>query len=883
MEHNENENWLKISDIIPERATPMLRQYLRAKAESGDSLLFFRMGDFFEMFFEDAFEASQILGIALTSRDGESKEGKVPMCGVPVRSINHYLSRLIKAGKTVTICEQVEDPKLARGIVKRAVVRTVTPGTVIEPELLDEGANNYLGALYVGEQRAGLALVDISTGQFLSSELNPPYERTLADELTRLTISELLIPENISKDIEQLLHNSFPNLTLTKIANDKFDTELCTEKIQRYYGLSTLRGLDLDNSPELTSAVGAVLQYVLQTQRDSTPFLDLPRVYKPSNFVIIDSNTQRNLELTESLYDHSKQGTLLGVLDRTLTPMGSRKLRQWIHYPLQQIDEIALRLDAIEELKNNGEFRLLLQEQLKGFGDLERLLGRITAQTTNPRDIRALCYCLKRLPRLKKLLEHCESELLKNVYENIDELPELVRCIESAITESPPASLSEGGIIKDGYNAQLDHLRSLMRGGREWIATLQKKERERTGIQTLKIGYNKVFGYYIEVSKGQAPLVPPDFIRKQTLVNAERFVTPELKSREEEILTAEERSIALEEELFVEVRKTVSAEAKRIQKNSENTALLDVLLSLSELASSQNYAKPQVNSSDEIVIIGGRHPVIETLLGPGSFVPNDTYLNTREKRLMIVTGPNMAGKSTYLRQVALITLMAQIGSFVPAESAKIGVVDRIYTRVGASDNLARGESTFMIEMIETANILNTATQRSLLVLDEIGRGTSTYDGISIAWAVAEFIHDRIQARALFATHYHELTELTKSLHGAVNMNVGVREYKDRIVFLYRLFEGAADHSYGIHVAKLAGLPTSVIHRAHEIMDSLESGQFESKEETQQLPLFDSYAASHASPLEEELQKIDPDQLSPKEALDILYHLKRMTNTPRHQK
>ncbi len=876
MENNEKDNWLKITDIVPERATPMLRQYLRVKAECGDSLLLFHMGDFYEMFFDDAFEASQILGIALTSRDGESKEGKVPMCGVPVRAVNQYIARLIKAGKTVTICEQIEDPKLAKGIVKRAIVRTVTPGTVIEPELLEEGTNNYLGALCISEQKAGLALVDISTGQFLASELFPPFERTLADELTRLNISELLIPDDIPKEIESFLSATFSNLTLTKTPKDKFDGELCTENILRYYGLSTLRGLGIDSNSELISAIGAVLQYVIQTQRDNTPFIDLPKIYKPSDFVILDSNTQRNLELTESLYDRSKQGTLLGVLDRTLTPMGSRKLRQWIHYPLQRIDEITQRLDAVEELYNNAELRMLLREQLKGFGDLERLLGRITAHTSNPRDIRALAHCLKILPRLKKSLENCSSELLKHIYNNIDELPQLVRYIENAIVENPPASIGDGGFIKDGYNAQLDYLRSLMRGGREWIASLQKKERERTGIQTLKIGYNKVFGYYIEVSKGQVSAVPPDYIRKQTLVNAERYVTPELKTREEEILTAQERSIALEEELFIEVRNHISQEAKRVQRNSESVALIDVLLSLAEVASSHNYVKPVVNSSDEIEIVGGRHPVIETLLGPGSFVPNDTYLNTNDRRLIIVTGPNMAGKSTYLRQVALITLMAQIGSFVPAEKAKIGVVDRIYTRVGASDNLARGESTFMVEMIETANILNTATSRSLLVLDEIGRGTSTYDGISIAWAVAEYIHDRIKARALFATHYHELTELTQSLHSAVNMNVGVREYKDRIVFLYRLFEGPADHSYGIHVAKLAGLPPVVIRRAHEIMDSLESGQFGNREETTQLLLFDIHEKHTPSPVEEELEKIDPDHLSPKEALDILYHLKRLT-------
>ncbi len=871
------DNWLKISDIVPERATPMLRQYLRAKAECGDSLLLFRMGDFYELFFDDAFEASRILGIALTSRDGEAKEGRVPMCGVPVRSINYYLSRLIKAGKTVTICEQVEDPKLAKGIVKRAIVRTVTPGTVIEPELLEEGVNNFLASLVVVGERAGMAFVDVSTGEFLVTELSSPLDRTLSDELMRMKVAEILVPEDFPSKIAEFISCSFPEIVLTRQPVDKFDVELCTESILRHYGLSSLKGLGIDTKVELISAVGAVLQYLTQTQRDAVPHLDLPRLYLPSDYVILDSNTQRNLELVESIYDRSKKASLLGVLDRTLTPMGLRRLRQWILHPLRNIREIGLRLDAVEELKTNAGVRLSVRELLKGLGDVERVIGRITARSGNPRDLRALCSSLKYLPKIKKVLERCESELLKNVYQQIDELPEVILCIESAIVENPPATISEGGVIKDGYNAELDRLRSLMRGGREWIASLQKKERERTGIQNLRIGYNKVFGYYIEVSKGQTSLVPADYQRKQTLVNAERYVTPELKAREEEILTAEERSIALEEELFIEVRERISEYASRIQKNADAVAQLDVLQSLAEVASSMNYCKPIVDSSEEIDIKGGRHAVIETLLGPSSFVPNDTYLNTDEKRLMIVTGPNMAGKSTYLRQVALITLMAQMGSFVPAEYARIGVVDRIYTRVGASDNLARGESTFMVEMIETANILNTATSKSLLVLDEIGRGTSTYDGISIAWAVAEFIHDRVQARTMFATHYHELAELANHLKGCFNVNVGVREYQDRIVFLYRVFEGATDHSYGIHVAKLAGLPPIVIRRANEIMDSLESGDFSFKREPQQLLLFNIQESKREETevIIEKLKKIDPDKLSPREALDFIYHLKAL--------
>ncbi|MCX8063545.1 MAG: DNA mismatch repair protein MutS [Candidatus Hydrogenedentes bacterium] len=871
-------NWLKITDVVPEHATPMLRQYLRAKAESGDSLLLFRMGDFYELFFEDAFEASRILGIALTSRDGESKEGRVPMCGVPVKSINYYLSRLIKAGKTVTVCEQVEDPKLARGIVKRAIVRTVTPGTVIEPELLEEGVNNFLASLVIDGDRAGLAMVDISTGEFLVTRLSAPIERSLSDELVRMRVVEILISESLPKDMKEFISRAFPGITITYQPPERYDAELCTENILRHFGLSTLKGLGIEGQNELITAVGSVLQYIVETQRDAVPYLDLPRLYVPSDYVILDSNTQRNLELVESLYDRSKKATLLGVLDRTLTPMGLRKLRTWILHPLRNVEEISLRLDAVGELKANVSLRLSIRELLKGVGDIERVIGRITAQTSNPRDLRALCSSLKSLPKIKKLLEVCESELLKGIYAQIDELPEVIFCIENAIVESPPNSVSDGGVIKDGYNAELDRLRSLMRGGREWIASLQKKERERTGIQNLRIGYNKVFGYYIEVSKGQTSLVPPDYQRKQTLVNAERYVTPELKSREEEILTAEERSIALEEELFAKVRECVSKEARRIQSNAEALALLDVLQSLAEVASSLNYSKPVVDSSEEIEIRGGRHPVIETLLGPSSFVPNDTYLNTGDRRLMIVTGPNMAGKSTYLRQVALITLMAQMGSFVPAEYTRIGVVDRIYTRVGASDNLARGESTFMVEMIETANILNTATSKSLLVLDEIGRGTSTYDGISIAWAVAEYIHNRIQARAMFATHYHELAELSKHLKGCFNVNVAVREYKDRIVFLYRVFEGASDHSYGIHVAKLAGLPAVVIRRANEIMDSLERGDFSFKGGAQQLLLFDvsdNVLRASPSPIEEEVRKIDPDKLSPKDALDLIYHWRKL--------
>jgi DNA mismatch repair protein MutS len=902
------QHWKKLSDISEARLTPMLRQYLQAKAECGDSWLFFRMGDFYEMFFDDAIEASQALGLTLTSRDGTDRGDRVPMCGVPYRTVDTYVARAIKVGKKVTICDQIEDPKEAKGIVKRAVIRTITPGTVMEPALLEETANNYLGALAVQQGKAGLAFVDVTTGEFLAAQVEADAERTLVDELTRMSPAEVLVPEAActaaaagsrgeekgkrgkratgdaagADTLVARLRKRFEGVTFTARPDDDFDARTARERLLDQFGLSTLKGVGLEDAPEATACAGAVLAYVRATQRDAMPHLRLPRRYSPSHFVVLDGNTQRNLELTESLADRRRHGTLLAVLDRTETSMGGRKLRYWILHPLVDVEAIRARLDALEELFGRAELRLQLRDLLRGVQDLERLLGRLTSKTGNARDVKALGRSLEQTPRLRAALEKAGAALLCAIRDGMDDLVDVTAWIDQAIVDEPPALITEGNLFKDGYHAELDRLRSLVRGGRDWIATLQREESARTGISNLKVGYNKVFGYYIEVSRGNTHLVPADYERKQTLVNAERYVTPTLKAREEEIVTAQERMQKLEYDLFAALRERISAEARRIQETADTIAAIDVLLSLAESASTRNYCKPDVTTSGDLRIRDGRHPVVEDLMPRGEFVPNDTVLDPDVAFLQIVTGPNMAGKSTYLRQVALITLMAQMGSFVPAAEAHIGVVDRIFTRVGASDNLVRGESTFMVEMIETANILNCATERSLIVLDEIGRGTSTFDGISIAWSVAEHIHDRIRAKTLFATHYHELTELAGKLERAKNVNVAVREWNGKVVFLYRIVDGGADHSYGIHVAKLAGLPPKVLDRARVILESLESGTQANVGLPQQMYLFGPQEPSGPGPIEQELEAVNPDALSPRDALEFIYHLKHLTTRPRHE-
>ncbi len=865
--------WAKLEDIAEADLTPMLRQFVAAKAEAGDAILFFRMGDFFELFFDDAIEAASILDLALTSRDGADKKNRIPMAGVPARAVEGYLARLIKAGRTVCICDQIEDPKDAKGIVKRAVVRTVTPGTVMDPELLEGRANNYLCAITFEKNKGGLALLDVTTGEFLAAPLDS--EQSLLDELTRTRPAEALLPDTLDAELLKRLRARFGATAFRTRPEHDFDAGHARTLLERQFDLATLKGVGLDDVPAAMACAGAALVYVQETQRDRVPHLRLPRRYDPSGYVVLDASTQRNLELVESLADKRREGTLLGVLDRTQTHMGGRKIRQWILHPLLDVPEIRARLDAVEEFFNGAELRLRLRDTLRGIHDLERLLGRITAGTGNARDVRALGQSLEQLPRVVATLKDCESERLAALRDGLDPLDDVAGWIAAAIVDEPPLALSEGGIMRPGHDAELDRIRELVTGGRDWIARLQREECEKTGIPKIKVGYNKIFGYYLEITKSNVHLVPTHYERKQTLVGAERYITPELKQREEEIVSAQESMEKVEYDLFTALRARVAAEAARIHETAARVAELDTLLALADVAVTKNYCKPRVDESGVIRIKDGRHPVVEDLMRGGDFVPNDLVLDPGRASMLIVTGPNMAGKSTYLRQAALITLMAQIGSFVPALEAQIGAVDRIFTRVGASDNLVRGESTFMVEMIETANILNAATARSLLVLDEIGRGTSTFDGISIAWSVAEHIHNKIAAKTLFATHYHELTELARQLEHAKNVNVAVREYAGKVVFLYRIVEGGADHSYGIQVAKLAGLPREVIARAREVLQNLETGNAGALGISEQMYLFGPQKPAEPSAVEKELGMIDPDALSPKEAQEFLYHLKEL--------
>jgi len=867
-----------IADIALKKLTPMLNQYMKAKESCGDSILLFRMGDFYEMFFEDAVEASKILEIALTSRDAGSI-GRVPMCGVPFRAADNYIVKLIRAGKTVALCDQVEDPKLAKGIVKREIVRTITPGTIMSPAVLDEKGNNYLAALFAEDGVVGLAFADLTTGELLATELRGDGAgKTLQDELARMSPAECIYPE--SKGNEPIVADaivSCPAIEFTATADDRFDHTDARKLITGHYGVQSLKGLGLDRLRAATAATGASLGYLEETQKTTLTHLQPVRVYNSSSYLMIDANSQRNLELTETIVDRKRRGSLLGVLDMTVTSMGARKLRRWLLHPLRDVDSIRELLDAVEELLRSTEARMELRSALERVSDLERATSRLSCGHGNGRDLRALCESLKVLPEIVRVSSSLTTRKLTGLRDSIDTLEETVSLLDSSIVEDPPITVTEGNIIRDGYDPELDRLRDMVRGGRTWIASLKKKEIERTGIPTLKIGYNKVFGYYIEVTKANVHLVPDDYIRKQTLVNAERYVTPELKEREEEIVGAEDKMATLEYDLFQKVREAVCNQAGRVLKDASIVAELDVLGSLAEVAAKNDYCKPEISDDYTLSIEEGRHPVVEQMLTQGTFVPNDTFMDAKDAGMLIITGPNMAGKSTYLRQVALIVIMAQMGGFVPARQARIGVVDRIFTRVGAADNLVSGESTFMVEMNETANILNSATDRSLLILDEIGRGTSTFDGISIAWSVAEDIHNRVGAKAVFATHYHELTNLVNSLERAKNLNVAVREWQGKVIFLYRVVDGSSDHSYGIQVARLAGLPKHVITRAHEIMSSLEEGspaqtRIVGKGGGLQLALPFERTPSKA---ENELKKIEPDRLAPREALDLLYHLKSL--------
>jgi DNA mismatch repair protein MutS len=866
------------------KTTPMMQQYLEIKSEYPDAILFFRLGDFYEMFLEDAVIASRVLDITLTSRNKGAAE-EIPLCGIPFHSCQPYIAKLVQNGHKVAICEQVEDPKAAKGIVKRAVIRVVTPGLVVDTDTLDPRRNNYLLALAPAvDGCCGVAYVDITTGEFRATELPDP-ESTAGEILSRDPAEVLVAEGEVCDRLIDSLQNTLQGRIVNRLPDWAAAEDRARQVLLEFFPDSSLESFGCHELPGAVQAAGMVLYYLEGTQKGTLSHLQTLQTYHVRDHMVLDDFTRRNLELTETLNDGSRRGSLLGVMDRTVTAMGARKLRHWMTHPLVDLGRIAERHGAVEELVLESLCRDDLRRALDDVYDLERLNGRIAMATGNAKDLAALRLSLEKLPQIIDLLEQVESPLLAGLRQSIDPLTDMVDLIARAIVDDPPFVLREGGLIRQGYNAELDELRSVSREGKGWIARLEQEEKARTGISTLKVRYNRVFGYYIEVTRSHLGRVPEDYQRKQTLANAERFITPTLKEYEEKVLGAEDRVVEIEYDLFQEVRLQVSRQGQRIQATADKVAVLDVLLGLADLAHERNYCRPVMDDSTELLIDEGRHPVIETMNLGERFVANDLHMDTAERQILIITGPNMAGKSTFMRQIALLVLMAQMGSLVPAKKAQIGIVDRIFTRVGASDNLARGQSTFMVEMTEAANILNHATPRSLIVLDEIGRGTSTFDGVSIAWAVAEYLHDnaRVAAKTLFATHYHELTDLAQTRERVRNYNVAVKEWNDQIIFLRRIVKGGASHSYGIQVARLAGLPNPVIERAKEVLRNLESGEYvagaprlarskhiEKTAGTPQLGLFEQ-----PDPIRRRIEELDVSVLTPLEALNLLDELKKM--------
>ncbi len=856
--------------------TPMMKQYLEIKEANKDSILFFRLGDFYEMFFDDAILMSKELELTLTGKDCGLEE-RAPMCGIPYHAVDTYISRLIKKGYKIAICEQIEDPKLAKGLVKREIVRVVTPGTVTDAVMLDEKNNNYICSIYKLGNNFGFANADVSTGEISCTEflgINSFFN--LLDEIARIKPSEMIVSPLMfeSKSEIDAIRKRF-GLYISNLNEEFFNREMAIELIKKQIDNFT------ENKERFSMAyvaTGALLKYLIEIQKTSLLHINHLEVYESDKFMKIDISSRRNLEITETLRDKNKKGSLLWVLDNTNTAMGARLLHSWVDRPLIDVNNINERLNAVEFLKNNPIMRSDIIEKLNKIYDIERLTGRVVYGSANARDLVALKLSLKMLPELKGILEKIDDGLIKKLVSNVDLLTDVVELIEKAIIDEAPISTKEGNLIKTGYNEEVDKLRYIGSNGKNIIAELESKERERTGIKNLKIAFNKVFGYYIEVTRSYFDLVPPEYIRKQTLADKERYIIQELKELEETIMGAEEKIISLEYDLFCEVRNFVALQVERLQKTATVIANVDVLVSLSETADKNNYVKPVVDDCGIIEIKDGRHPVVEKCISEGEFVPNDTFLDFDDNKINIITGPNMAGKSTYMRQVALITLMAQIGSFVPADFAKIGIADRIFTRVGASDDLAMGQSTFMVEMSEVANILNNATSNSLIILDEIGRGTSTFDGLSIAWAVVEHISEKIHARTLFATHYHELTELENKIEGVKNYCISVKEKGEDVIFLRKILRGGADGSYGIHVAKLAGVPYAVVNRAKEVMKQLEDADI-SKKHTKdikksapvigQVDMFNLKGAKIA----DELERLDLNGVTPIDALNILYKLK----------
>ncbi len=849
------------------RLTPMFRQYLEIKSRYPDTIVFFRLGDFYEMFFEDAEIASRILDIALTSRDKGSKE-KVPMCGVPASNATPYINRLVEAGYKVAICEQVEDPKQAKGLVKREVIRVITPGLNVDQDSLVAKDYNFVCAVFK-KKDLGLSLLDLSTGEFLATQVGDEDE--FLDELFRREPKEIIIPQGLKEsDLLIRIREILPEVFVSPRHDLSFDPKRAEDIIKEHYQVMDLSAFGLHKSQEALACTGALLEYVKETQKIALKHLSPVRFYHISRYLVIDEATKRNLELLQNNLDGSRKGSLLWVLDQTLTPMGGRLLKQWLLYPLRGIEEICTRHRAVEFLIENHNLRESLRQWLKKVSDIERLAARCAMRLANPRDLLVLKDSLRDLPCIKKALSIDGPGLLKELGQKIKEFSDLVARIEDTLREDASVNIREGGFIKEGVHEELDNLRRLKTDGLAFLSELEARERKRTGIPNLKVGYNRVFGYYIEVSKSHLSKVPSDYIRKQTLVGGERFITPELKEFEAKVLSADERIKELELELFINLREEVASNTRELKETAELLAYIDVLLSLAKVALENNYTRPTMTRERVIEIREGRHPVVEKTMASGNFVPNDVRLDDEDQVVLIITGPNMAGKSTILRQTALITLMAHMGSFVPAEYARIGVCDRIFTRVGASDQLSRGRSTFMVEMTECAHILHHATPQSLVVLDEIGRGTSTFDGLSIAWAVAEYLLKR-KVRTLLATHYHELTELARENLGVKNYNVAVKEWKDSVIFLYRLLPGPANESYGIQVASLAGLPKQVVKRAKEILKRLEQRHDLAPSRRQlTLPLFQTDGK-----LRQYLLALDPNRMTPLDALEYLFELKKL--------
>ena len=880
------------------KMTPMMKQYHEIKDKYSDEILFFRLGDFYEMFNKDAKIAARELELTLTSRNKGKNNKEIPMAGIPCKSAKGYIEQLINKGYRVAICEQVEDPSQAGKIVKREVIRVVTPGTVLDSNILEDKNNNYLAAIIKQGDNYGFSYVDISTGEYALTEFEQDLTNNTIDELSRLRPSELLIDQQIKKDQDLMDYIAVELDPIITEVETSFNYDQAYELLIDHFEVVSLEGFGCDDLTAATTAAGAVLDFLLETQKRSLSHLNQLQTYSTTDYMVLDSNTRRNLELVATMRDKKKKGSLLWVLDNTVTAMGGRTLRQWMEQPLLDVAAINARHDAVEEITEQLLIKEELKEYLDQIYDIERLMGKVVYGSANARDLIALKNSIAYLPDIKQLLGNFTAERLVESGENLDPLTDVQQLIDQAIKEDPPTTLTEGGIIKQGYDEQLDEYLTAMSEGKDWIMQLQKDERDRTGIKSLKVGHNKVHGYYIEITKANLDAVPDDYIRKQTLSNSERYITPELKDKEAMILGAEEKSQDLEYQLFIKVREKIGEETERIQKSARIIAQLDALISLADVALENDYVKPEINEQKEIEIKSGRHPVVEKMNIGEPFVPNDTELDNQDNRFSIITGPNMSGKSTYMRQVALITLLAQIGSFVPATEVKLGIVDRIFTRVGASDDLTTGQSTFMVEMNEVANILNNATQDSLIILDEVGRGTSTYDGLSIAWAVIEYINqpENIGAKTLFATHYHELTELEEKLPGVRNYNVAVKEEGDDIAFLRKIVAGGADKSYGIEVAKRAGIPDEVINRSKEILTKLESDATEervnidskvdnkqddkskkgngkadkSERVGEQLPLF----SSDGYEILEELNSLDVVSMTPLDALNQLHKLQK---------